>query len=242
MGKNVLSDIESNLGDMEVSNIIELKGISKFYRRGDEELHVLDNLQLSAPVGEFLALMGPSGSGKSTLLNMVAGLDYPDQGEVIVKGTKLNDLSENELTKWRLDTIGFVFQSFNLIPVLSAVENVILPLSLLPMSKAEREQRAQFVLEIVGLSDRLHHLPGQLSGGQEQRVAIARALVTDPSIIVADEPTGDLDRKSAAEIMELLRVLNKDYSKTIVMVTHDQLAATYASKELHLDKGKLLEM
>ena len=221
--------------------VIELNGINKSYHREAEELHVLKDLSLTVSAGEFLALMGPSGSGKTTLLNLIAGLDREDSGQLVVGGVALKDLSESALTKWRIDHIGFVFQAFNLIPVLSALENVALPLSLLPMSKKERMERASFVLDIVGLSDRKDHLPQQLSGGQEQRVAIARALVTDPLIIVADEPTGDLDRHSATEIMELLKRLNREHKKTIIIVTHDPHAATFASKVINLDKGQLVE-
>lgn len=222
------------------SVLIDLKHVSKSYHRAGETLMVLNDLSLQANVGEFLALMGPSGSGKTTLLNLIAGLDAPDSGSVVVANQELSGLSEAELSAWRASNIGFVFQFYNLIPVLNALENVALPLSLLRMSKKERESRAKFALELVGLGDRVSHLPSQLSGGQEQRVAIARAVVTDPKIIVADEPTGDLDRKSAMDILDLLRRLNVEYKKTIAMVTHDQTASQAASRVIQLDKGKLL--
>jgi len=200
---------------------------------------VLHDISLDVPEGEFLGLMGPSGSGKTTLLNLIAGIDRPDKGEVNVAGTDVAKLSESELAKWRARHIGFVFQFYNLIPVLTAYENVELPLLLTPLSKAERRKHVETALTLVGLQDRLHHYPRQLSGGQEQRVAIARALATDPTILVADEPTGDLDRKSAEEVLTLLERLNKDFKKTIVMVTHDPHAAERAHIVRHLDKGEL---
>ena len=219
--------------------IIEVRDVTKTYHRGEEELLVLNHVSLSIQRAEFVALMGPSGSGKTTLLNLIAGLDRPNSGSVHVCGAELSDLSESALAKWRVRNIGFVFQFYNLIPVLSALENVALPLSLLDMPHKERIDRAEFALEVVGLKDRLGHLPSQLSGGQEQRVAIARALVTDPALIVADEPTGDLDRASASEVLNLLRALNSDHNKTVVMVTHDPAAAEYAKRTVQFDKGNI---
>jgi putative ABC transport system ATP-binding protein len=223
----------------EETPIIELKSVSKTYYRGDEKLDVLKNLDLSAPAGAFEALMGPSGSGKSTLLNLIAGLDQPSSGQVRVAGAELNSMDEGARAKWRANTIGFIFQTYNLMPVLTAAENVELPLLLTDLPAAERKKHALTALRIVGLEDRAKHYPRQLSGGQEQRVAIARAIATDPKIIVADEPTGDLDRKSADEILELLVRLNKEFSKTIFMVTHDPHAAERAGIIRRLDKGAL---
>lgn len=222
-------------------SIIQIRTVRKAYTRGVETILVLDDLSLEVKEGEFFALMGPSGSGKTTLLNLVAGLDTPDSGKVIVAGKDLAQLGESELARWRAVNVGFIFQFYNLIPVLTALENVALPLSLLDMPPKERKERARFALEIVGLSDRCDHYPGQLSGGQEQRVAIARAVVSDPRLVVADEPTGDLDRRSAAEILQLLQRLNSEFQKTVAMVTHDQTASHYASRVLHLDKGQLSE-
>jgi putative ABC transport system ATP-binding protein len=219
--------------------IVQVRGVSKSYRRDKMEIPVLNDISLDVPEGEFLGLMGPSGSGKTTLLNLIAGIDRPDEGEVMVAGTDVAKLSESQLAKWRARHIGFVFQFYNLIPVLTAYENVELPLLLTPLSKAERRKHVETALSLVGLQDRLHHYPRQLSGGQEQRVAIARALATDPTILVADEPTGDLDRKSAEEILTLLDRLNKEFKKTIVMVTHDPHAAERAHIVRHLDKGEL---
>jgi putative ABC transport system ATP-binding protein len=221
-------------------NIIRVERVTKTYQRGGETLKVLDNLSLDIEQGQFLALMGPSGSGKTSLLNIIAGLDKPDSGKVTAGGVETSGLSENQLAAWRAAHIGFVFQFYNLLPVLTAVENVALPLGLLKMNEREKKERAEFALQVVGLADRGKHFPSQLSGGQEQRVAIARAIVTDPTIIVADEPTGDLDRKSAGEILDLLKRLNNEHSKNIVMVTHDQAAAEYASRTIHLDKGQIL--
>jgi putative ABC transport system ATP-binding protein len=219
--------------------IIRLKGLGKTYTRGDEQIRVLEGLDLEVPKESFEALMGPSGSGKSTLLNLVAGLDRPTAGTLEVAGQRLDQMSEAALAKWRANTIGFIFQSYNLLPVLTALENVELPLLLTSLGSAERKTRAQTALRIVGLEDRVNHYPRQLSGGQEQRVAIARAIVNDPTIIVADEPTGDLDRAAADDILELMEKLNKEMGKTIVMVTHDPAAAERASIIRHLDKGKL---
>jgi len=220
---------------------IEFKKVSKIYVRGGEKLIVLDAMDFSVASGEFIALMGPSGSGKSTILNLAGGLDVPDQGEVHVAGTRVDALRGSALAAWRSRHVGFVFQSFNLVPVLTALENVMLPLNLQPLSKAQRRQQAEYALEIVGLQDRMHHRPRQLSGGQEQRVAIARALATDPDILLADEPTGDLDRASADAVMELMRRLNEEMKKTILMVTHDLAAAGKAGKTMRLDKGVLVE-
>lgn len=201
------------------------------------EIPVLQNISMTVPEGEFLALMGPSGSGKTTLLNLIAGIDRPTRGLLRVAGTELGRLTESELARWRSRTIGFIFQFYNLLPVLTALENVELPLLLTPLAKQERREHAAVALELVGLADRIHHYPKQLSGGQEQRVAIARAIVTDPPLLVADEPTGDLDRTSAEEIMNLLGRLNAEYGKTIVMVTHDPRAAERAKAVRNLDKG-----
>ena len=219
--------------------IIELRGVAKTYWRGEEKIEVLRELDLTVPDGSFEALMGPSGSGKSTLLNLIAALDRPTSGTVRVIGAEVGTMSEGARAKWRSENIGFVFQTYNLMPVLTAVENVELPLLLTKVAGSERRKRAQTALRVVGLEDRAKHYPRQLSGGQEQRVAIARAIVTDPKIIVADEPTGDLDRGSADEVLSLLDALNKDFKKTIFMVTHDPAAAERASIIRRLDKGAL---
>ena len=225
---------------MSQPNGIQLRHVTKSYTRGGETLRVLDELDLAMEAGHFYALMGPSGSGKTTLLNLIGALDRPDAGEVIVAGEDLARLSRSELSDWRAGNVGFVFQGFNLIPVLSALENVMLPLALTPLSKKERRERAEFALDLVGLGDRLGHRPTQLSGGQEQRCAIARAVVTDPTVILADEPTGDLDRDSADQVLELLRRLNSELGKTILMVTHDPHAAESAQRVVRLDKGRLI--
>lgn len=222
------------------STIVELSGINKTFYRAKEPIRVLDNLDLSVPAGSFEALMGPSGSGKSTLLNIIAGLDRPTTGEVRIAGADLVRMSDSQLAKWRAATIGFVFQSFNLIPVLTAAQNVELPLLLTHLNGSERKKRVATALRVVGLEDRMDHYPRQLSGGQEQRVAIARAIVNDPKIIVADEPTGDLDRKSADDVLALLDKLNTEFGKTIFMVTHDPAAAERAKIQRKLDKGALL--
>ena len=219
--------------------IVQIRGVSKSYRRDSNKVPVLNNITLDVPAGEFVGLMGPSGSGKTTLLNLIAGIDRPDSGQVNVAGTDVAQLSESQLAKWRATHIGFVFQFYNLIPVLTAYENVELPLLLAPLSKQQRKEHVETALALVGLADRTKHYPRQLSGGQEQRVAIARAIATDPTILVADEPTGDLDRKSAEEILTLLERLNKEFKKTIVMVTHDPHAAERAHVVRHLDKGEL---
>jgi len=219
--------------------MIRVQGVTKRYTRGGETLTVLDRLDLEMSEGRFYALMGPSGSGKTTLLNLIGGLDQPDSGELYVAGENLAELGGAELAHWRAANVGFVFQGFNLIPVLSAFENVELPLKLTPLSRSERRKHAEHALELVGLKDRMHHRPKQLSGGQEQRVAIARAVATDPKVILADEPTGDLDRKSADQVLELLARLNREFQKTILMVTHDPHAAERAGSIVHLDKGQL---
>ncbi|HEY1732331.1 MAG TPA: ABC transporter ATP-binding protein [Terriglobales bacterium] len=216
---------------------VSVQNVRKVYHRDTQQIKVLDGINLDVPQGEFVALMGPSGSGKTTLLNLIAGIDRVTSGKVTVAGTDLTPLSEGELAKWRSRNIGFIFQFYNLIPVLNAVENVELPLLLAPLSKSERRQRAMTALRIVGLEDRSKHYPRQLSGGQEQRVAIARAVVTDPTVLVADEPTGDLDHQSAEEILTLMETFNKEFGKTIVMVTHDPRAAARANVQHHLDKG-----
>lgn len=220
---------------------IELRSVSKEYRRDQLRIPVLNDLTLRAEPAEFLALMGPSGSGKTTLLNLIAGLDRPTTGQVVVHGQDIASLSDSAITRWRSANVGFIFQLYNLIPVLTALENVELPLLLTHLRKKERLARARTALRIVGLEGREDHFPRQLSGGQEQRVAIARAVVTDPYLLVADEPTGDLDRTSAEEILDLLQLLNQEFQKTIVMVTHDQKAADRAGRILHLDKGKLVD-
>ena len=221
------------------STIVSVKGLTKSYARGGERLRVLDGLDLEMEEGGFFALMGPSGSGKTTLLNIVGGLDRADDGTVVVADEDLGELSGAALSAWRARTVGFVFQGFNLIPVLTALENVELPLKLTKLSRRERREHAEYALGLVGLADRMHHRPGQLSGGQEQRAAIARAVVTDPKVILADEPTGDLDRTSASQVLDLLGKLNTELKKTILMVTHDPHAAERAGTLVHLDKGQL---
>jgi putative ABC transport system ATP-binding protein len=221
--------------------LVEVQGVSKTYRRDTVEVPVLDRLDLTIDQGEFLALMGPSGSGKTTLLNLLAGLDSPSSGRVLVGGQDISALKPRALAAWRARHVGFIFQVYNLIPVLTAVQNVELPLLLTPLKKKERRTHAETALRIVGLEERMHHFPRQLSGGQEQRVGIARAIVTDPTLILADEPTGDLDKRAADEILDLLDRLNTEFQKTIVMVTHDPHAAERAGRTLHLEKGSLLE-
>jgi putative ABC transport system ATP-binding protein len=218
---------------------VDVQNLRKIYKRDSQDIVVLDGMSLQVPDGEFVALMGPSGSGKTTLLNCIAGIDRPTSGTVTLGGTDVTALSEGMLAKWRSRHVGFIFQFYNLIPVLTAVENVELPLLLTNLSKRERRERALTALRVVGLADRAKHYPRQLSGGQEQRVAIARAVVTDPDVLVADEPTGDLDAKSAEDILDLIEMLNRDFKKTIVMVTHDPRAAARAHVERHLDKGVL---
>ncbi|MEW6774892.1 MAG: ABC transporter ATP-binding protein [Bdellovibrionota bacterium] len=221
--------------------LVEIRDLQKSYFRGGEEVPVLREIDLSIAGGEFVALMGPSGSGKTTLLNLIAGIDRPTAGELKIAGRSIQDLSEKELDSWRNRSIGFIFQFYNLVPVFTAVENVELPLLLSGLSAPERRERAEAALRIVGLGDRMHHKPGELSGGQQQRVAIARALVGNPTLILADEPTGDLDSKSAEEILSLMESLNQDFGKTFIMVTHDPRAAARARRLVHLEKGRLVE-
>ncbi len=221
------------------SPLIEVENVSKSYRRDSLEIPVLRNITLSVAQGEFLAFMGPSGSGKTTLLNLIAGIDKPSEGRILVAGTDVTELSETELALWRSRNVGFIFQFYNLIPVLTALENVELPLMLTPLSKKERRAHAETALEVVGLADRMRHYPRQLSGGEEQRVAIARAIATDPAILVADEPTGDLDKVSAEEVLGLMERLNRELNKTILLVTHDPRAAERARTVRHLEKGEL---
>jgi putative ABC transport system ATP-binding protein len=229
--------------DSTVDNgmIVRVEGVHKFFPRGSERVDVLNGVTLNVPEGEFLGLMGPSGSGKTTLLNLIAGLDTPSQGEIWVGDKLISSMSEGQLAGWRTRHIGFVFQFYHLLPVLTAYENVELPLLLLSLSAAERKRQVMTALDLVGLADRIHHRPGQLSGGQQQRVGIARAIVTDPTLIVADEPTGDLDAHSAEEIMNLLDELRKSLNKTILLVTHDPRAAQRTQRLLHLEKGLLVE-
>ncbi len=222
-----------------MSGIVEVQNVYKAYKRDSMEIPVLENITLSIPEGDFIALMGPSGSGKTTLLNLIAGIDRPTRGRIQVAGDEVSTLSEGQLAKWRSRHIGMIFQFYNLMPVLTAFENVELPLLLARLSKKERKERVEIALKVVNLSDRKDHYPRQLSGGQQQRVAIARAIVADPTILLADEPTGDLDRKSAAEVLGLMEQLNKDFKKTIVMVTHDPHAAERAHVIRQLDKGEL---
>ena len=224
-----------------MSTLVSLKNVVKRYQRGKQSVEVLHGVNLTIEQGEFLALMGPSGSGKTTLLNLIAGLDQPTEGEVTVAGERIDKLSGGKLAKWRARHIGFVFQFFNLLPVLTAARNVEVPLLLTNLSSSQRKQNVRAVLELVGLADRATHKPGELSGGQQQRVSIARALVADPTLLVCDEPTGDLDRENAEEILGLLQTLNRKQGKTIIMVTHDPLAADHAARTLHVDKGRLID-
>ena len=222
-----------------MSALVEVRGVTKHYRRGGETIEVLHGVDLDIARGDFLALMGPSGSGKTTLLNLIGGLDRPTGGSIVIDGEPIERLSSAALARWRAANVGFVFQFYNLLPVLSAQKNVELPLLLTGLTAAERRRHAEIALTLVGLRDRARHRPRELSGGQEQRVAIARAIVSDPVLLVCDEPTGDLDRATGGEILDLLTRLNRDHGKTIVMVTHDPKAAEYASRRLHLDKGSL---
>jgi len=224
-----------------MSEMVKINNVTKTYTRGKQKVEVLHGLTLDIPQGDFVALMGPSGSGKTTLLNLIGGLDQPTSGEVSVGGNRIDQLGSGQLAKWRANNVGFVFQFYNLMPVLTAEGNVELPLLLTKLSAAQRKKNVAVALQVVGLADRAKHKPKELSGGQEQRVAIARALVSDPQILVCDEPTGDLDRKTADEILSLLQVLNREHGKTIVMVTHDPKAAEFARRTLHLEKGTLVE-
>jgi putative ABC transport system ATP-binding protein len=224
-----------------MGTLIETRDLSKVYERGKQKVEVLHHINLDIAEGDFLALMGPSGSGKTTLLNLIGGLDTPTGGSITVAGQRLDQLSGGSLAKWRASHVGFVFQFYNLMPMLSAQRNVELPLLLTKLSGAQRRKNASIALQLVGLDDRATHKPSELSGGQQQRVAIARAIVSDPTLLVCDEPTGDLDRQSAEEVLGLLRLLNREHGKTIVMVTHDPKAAEYANHTLHLDKGTLVE-
>jgi putative ABC transport system ATP-binding protein len=224
-----------------MSALVEIRNVSKVYQRGKQKVEVLHHIELDIPKGDFLALMGPSGSGKTTLLNLIGGLDSPTDGSIAVGGEKIDRLGEGALAKWRSEHVGFIFQFYNLLPMLSAQKNVELPLLLTNLSAAQRKKNASIALQLVGLADRASHKPTELSGGQQQRVAIARAIVSDPDLLVCDEPTGDLDRQSAEDVLGLLQTLNRQHGKTIIMVTHDPKAAEYASHTLHLDKGTLVE-
>ena len=224
-----------------MSTLVESRSLSKVYLRGKQKIEVLHHVNLDIEEGDFVALMGPSGSGKTTLLNLIGGLDSPTEGTITVAGQRLDRLGQSQLARWRAARVGFVFQFYNLLPMLTARRNVELPLLLTKISAAQRRSRADIALQLVGLSDRTSHKPGELSGGQQQRVAIARAIVSDPTLLVCDEPTGDLDRQSAVEVLTLLQQLNREHGKTIVMVTHDPKAAEYARSTLHLDKGALVE-
>src|SRR5579862_4170446 len=228
-------------GNGDGSSLVRVRGLDKKYQRGSEEIHVLQGLNLDVDAGDFVAFMGPSGSGKTTLLNLLGGLDLPTRGTITVAGDEITHLSAGKLTSWRARHVGFIFQMYNLIPVLTAFQNVELPLLLTKLSKSERKQHVETALQVVGLGDRIHHYPRQLSGGQEQRVAIARAIVADPTFLLCDEPTGDLDRKSADEVMDLIKRLVMEYGKTVLMVTHDPVVARQANTTLHLDKGVLVE-
>jgi putative ABC transport system ATP-binding protein len=221
--------------------LVEIRALTKAYVRGAQRIEVLHGIDLDIPEGDFVALMGPSGSGKTTLLNLIGGIDSPSDGLLKVGGQRIDDYSADELAQWRAETVGFIFQSYNLMPVLTAQKNVELPLLLTEMSASERTRRAGLALELVGLGDRGKHKPNELSGGQQQRVAIARALVSDPKLLICDEPTGDLDRKTADEVLRLLQRLNEEFGKTIIMVTHDPKAAEYAKHTVHLDKGTLVK-
>jgi putative ABC transport system ATP-binding protein len=224
-----------------MSALVEIRNVSKVYTRGKQKVEVLHHIELDIAKGDFLALMGPSGSGKTTLLNLIGGLDSPSDGSISVGGENIDRLGEGALAKWRSEHVGFIFQFYNLLPMLSAQKNVELPLLLTNLSAAQRKKNASIALQLVGLADRASHKPTELSGGQQQRVAIARAIVSDPDLLVCDEPTGDLDRQSAEDVLGLLQMLNRQHGKTIIMVTHDPKAAEYASHTLHLDKGTLVE-
>ncbi|MCL6619331.1 ABC transporter ATP-binding protein [Thermomonas sp. S9] len=224
-----------------MSALVRIRNLHKTYQRGPEQIDVLKGLNLDIDAGEFVALMGPSGSGKTTLLNLIGGLDTPSSGEIEIAGQRIDRLSSSQLAQWRSRHVGFVFQFYNLMPTLTALKNVELPLLLTSLSAAQRRRNAEIALELVGLKDRARHRPNELSGGQQQRVAIARAIVSDPTLLICDEPTGDLDRQSAEDVLQLLQTLNREHGKTIVMVTHDPKAADHASRTLHLDKGSLVE-
>jgi putative ABC transport system ATP-binding protein len=224
-----------------MGNLVEIRNVSKVYERGKQKVEVLHHIDLDIAQGDFLALMGPSGSGKTTLLNLIGGLDSPTDGSIGVGGQRIDKLSQGALANWRSSNVGFIFQFYNLLPMLSAQKNVELPLLLTKLGAAQRKKNAAIALQLVGLADRASHKPTELSGGQQQRVAIARAIVSDPNLLVCDEPTGDLDRQSAEDVLGLLQMLNRDHGKTIVMVTHDPKAAEYARHTLHLDKGTLVE-
>ena len=222
-----------------MASLVSIRNVTKTYQRGPEKVQVLHGIDLDIEQGDFVALMGPSGSGKTTLLNLIGGLDTPSSGSIEVDGQRIDRLGAGQLSHWRSQHVGYVFQFYNLMPALSALRNVELPLLLTRLGAAQRKRNAQIALQLVGLSDRVSHKPGELSGGQQQRVAIARAIVSDPTLLICDEPTGDLDRQSAEDILGLLQTLNREHGKTIVMVTHDPRAAQYASRELYLDKGRL---
>jgi putative ABC transport system ATP-binding protein len=226
---------------MSQENLFELKNVTKKFTKGKEVISIFENLNLNIEQGEFLAIMGPSGSGKTTLLNLLGGVDQPSSGEVSFANERIDQLTESNLAKWRANNVGYIFQFYNLMPMLNAERNVELPLMLTQLSKAQRKQSVATALELVGIADRAKHMPGELSGGQQQRVAIARAVVSDPKLLLCDEPTGDLDRHTADEILEMLQLLNKEFGKTIIMVTHDPAAAKYAKRVLHLDKGEFVE-
>ncbi|GAB3020951.1 ABC transporter ATP-binding protein [Bowmanella dokdonensis] len=225
---------------MNQDNLFELNKVSKRFTKGKETISIFDNLDMQIKRGDFLAIMGPSGSGKTTLLNLLGGVDQPTSGEVWFDGSRIDSLSESQLAKWRANNIGFIFQFYNLMPMLNAAKNVELPLLLTNLSAKERQQRVDTALQLVGLADRAKHMPAEMSGGQLQRVAIARAVVSDPKLLLCDEPTGDLDRRTADEILEMLQLLNREFGKTILMVTHDPAAAKYATHTLHLDKGQFV--
>ena len=224
-----------------MSSLVSIRNLVMTYQRGPEKVHVLHGLDLEIPHGDFVALMGPSGSGKTTLLNLIGGLDTPTSGEIEIEGQRIDQFSDGQLAHWRSQHVGFVFQFYNLMPTLTAQKNVELPLLLTKLGAADRKRRAEIALSLVGLSERGSHRPNELSGGQQQRVAIARAIVSDPTFLICDEPTGDLDRQSAAEVLGLLQLLNKEHGKTIIMVTHDPKAAEYATHTIHLDKGELAD-
>lgn len=225
---------------MSDENLFELKAVAKRFKKGKESISIFDNLNMTIKRGDFLAIMGPSGSGKTTLLNLLGGVDQPTGGEIVFDGARIDGLSEGDLAKWRANNIGFIFQFYNLMPMLNAAKNVELPLLLTSLSSKQRQQRVDTALQLVGLADRAKHMPSEMSGGQLQRVAIARAVVSDPKLLLCDEPTGDLDRHTADEILEMLQLLNREFGKTIIMVTHDPAAARYASHTLHLDKGQFV--